>query len=91
MILMSFKWPSDIIMCDMIKDNGLKPIRIQFRNTYERLSFCMQYFNIKRMYHEEYTRNLLFQEFQQDIRDAAITWFVSEVSRLKRELRLVVY
>ena len=91
MILMSFKGESDIIMCDRIKDNGLKPIRIQFRKTYERLSFCMQYFNIKRMYHEEYTRKLLFQEFQQDIRDAAITWFVSEVSRMKRELRLVVY
>ena len=58
---MTFKRPSDIILCDLIKDKGLKPMQIHFANASERLEFCVTLLNVKRMYHEVYVRNQLFR------------------------------
>lgn len=76
---MTFKRPSDIILRDLIKDKGIKPITIHFRNACERLEFCTTYMNIKRMYHEMFAHNQLYSDYHHDMRHASVTWLITEV------------
>ena len=54
-------------------------MQIQFKNAPERLEFCITFMNVKRMYHEIYSRNQLYREYRHDVHHAAVTWLITEV------------